>query len=573
MTILSKQRMRILGSILFFFSVVLCFHLSSTINLFAQPVGVTCSNPGFESGDLNCWKKNTDAGLTSTVQSDIISEGKYAALIGDPFTTQKKCAGNLPLGISKISYSFSVPIEQEVFFSFDYRIFSYDEIPEGYEDSFDKFDVYIEDGSQFRFRSLRDGSKDGIPPPGPPLPCDFSVDDSGWKTETWNLGSIRNFDNPNQIYDLRGKTITVTFQVSSQELVGDSGWYNTWVYVDNLKLQPEMALTKSSNPSGPIHENDIISYNISYKNTSLITQTMSITDVIPFNVELLPDSISDPGQLNDSTIVWNVGDVSPGHSGQVSFQVKVPLFLDSKKTAAALEMMTASSSASHILPRSVTCDTTEFWTVGVTPLPQSNSQIIPVQIPPNINPSEIWLLMKHTNNVTPTVAGQPSNLMTINNNSFGASIWTATIPQSALDNGQLTIVTQNPRNLNAIFLFDKGDPPFAKEELDAFQNTTKTFTYTLDIPSVTTQTIDVIIPFMDITYQNDNGQPDNRLTTVTVKYNDHILHPFTVDTPNQGNGLVMAQFPIDIGPISETIVSTATLEVTVDTEDSIYTLG
>lgn len=345
------------------------------------------------------------------------------------------------------------------------------------------------------------------------------------------------------------------------------------VHTSGVYFIPPLVLNKSSTPSGPIHEADTITYTIAYANNSFITQTMSITDVIPFNVKLLPDSISDAGQLNGSTIVWNLGDISPGNSGQVSFQVKVPLFLNSKKTPVSLEMIAARSSVSHVLPSSVTCDTTEFWAIGVTPLPQTNSQTIQVQIPPNINPTEIWLLMKYTNNMTPTVAGQPAELVTTNSNSFGASLWSATVSRSALDNGQLTIVTQNPRNLNAIFLFDKGDPPFDKSELEAFQNTTKSFTYTLDIPSVTTQTIDVIIPFMDITHHKTNGQPDNRSTSVTVTYNGHTLRPFTVDNPNQGNGLLMSKFPINIGPISGDITSVATVAVTVDTEDSIYTLG
>lgn len=336
---------------------------------------------------------------------------------------------------------------------------------------------------------------------------------------------------------------------------------------------PPLSLSKSSEPTGSIHEGDMITYTISYANTSFIAQTMTITDVIPFNVELIPDSISDDGQVSGSTIAWNLGDVSPGHSGQVSFQVKIPLFLNSEKTSVPLDMMAASSNAAYILPGVVKCDTTQFWAVGATSLSKLEFHTIRLQIPPNTKPSEMWLLMKYTNNVTPTVSGQPAQLVTINNNSFGASLWTATIPQSALDNGQLTIVTQNPRNLNAIFLFDKSDPPFVKEELEAFQNTTKTFTYTLDIPSVTTQTIDIIMPFMDITDYRDNGQLDPRLTTITVKYNNQVLRPFTVNTSNQGNGLVMAQFPIDIGPISGNITSTATVAVTVDTEDSVYTLG
>ncbi|MCB0181545.1 MAG: DUF11 domain-containing protein [Anaerolineae bacterium] len=335
---------------------------------------------------------------------------------------------------------------------------------------------------------------------------------------------------------------------------------------------PPLALTKSSDPAGPIHETDTITYTLAYANNSFITQTMTITDVIPFNVELIPDSISDPGQVNGSTVVWNLGDVSPGESGQVSFQVKVPLFLSSKKPPETISTLATGSNVSYILPVPVTCDTTRFWANGVTQQPPLAPNIINVQIPPNTKISQMWLGMKSTDNSTPTVADQPANLLVTTRGPISASVWAADIPQSALDQGQVTVITQNPRELNAIFLFDKDDPPFAVSELEGLLATTKTFTYTFDIPSVTTQTMDVIIPFMDITYWQDNMQPDTRLTTVTVKYNGRALPSIKVNNPNLGNGLLMTQFPIDIGPL-ETIVSTATLEVTVDTEDSIYTLG
>ena len=43
--------------------------------------------------------------------------------------------------------------------------------------------------------------------------------------------------------------------------------------------------------------------------------------------------------------------------------------------------------------------------------------------------------------------------------------------------------------------------------------------------------------------------------------------------PNIGNGLLMAQFPFDIGPFTDTITSTKAVEISIDTEEFIYTLG
>ena len=95
----------------------------------------------------------------------------------------------------------------------------------------------------------------------------------------------------------------------------------------------------------------------------------------------------------------------------------------------------------------------------------------------------------------------------------------------------------------------------------------------MEIPSVETQTIDVLLPFMDITYWWDNLQPDPRVTEVTVEFDDQPPQSIVANNPNLGNGLLMTQFPFTTGPFTDTATSTKVLTVTVDTEDSIYTLG
>ena len=62
------------------------------------------------------------------------------------------------------------------------------------------------------------------------------------------------------------------------------------------------------------------------------------------------------------------------------------------------------------------------------------------------------------------------------------------------------------------------------------------------------------------------------MPTVTVEF-DGQRHTVVANDPNLGNGLLMTQFPFTIGPLSDTITSTKVLTVTVDTEDSVYTLG
>lgn len=531
-----------------------------------------CPNGGFELGS-ECWI--TGGVLPIAVQSDEKLEGGYAALLGD--LDPRKCRGGLPIGEAWLRQRFWVPGDGAPYLSFSYRLISYDEFkftgPLG--ERYDHFDVYMDDVSDNLppFRILRDGSIDGKPITGQDG-CTLEAEDKGWITRTWTLSSVTSFDDPSKVYDLRDKTIDLTFINLSRDAPSyDQAWYNTWIYIDQVKLQRSLRLEKFSDPPGPVHEGDLITYTLAYANTGLTTQTMSLTDVLPFNVSLIPNTISPAAELNGSTLVWNLGNKLPGQSGQVSFQVQAPLLPAlSPASINAHSASLSTQSPAFILPVPITCDTTHFWANGVTrqpPLP--NPYTMQVQLPPGANPSKMWLLMKGTNNAPPTIAGLPAQLVTTSQNSFGASLWSANITTEALTGRQVTVVTQNPRELGAVFLFDQADPPFDQNELDDFVETTKTFTYTLDIPSVTTQTIGVLLPFMDITYLTDDLLPDSRLTTITVQF-DGQSHTLTANDPNLGNGLLMTQFPFQIGPLGQNTM-TKTLTITVDTEDSIYTLG
>jgi hypothetical protein len=133
--------------------------------------------------------------------------------------------------------------------------------------------------------------------------------------------------------------------------------------------------------------------------------------------------------------------------------------------------------------------------------------------------------------------------------------------------------------LNAIFLFDEDDPPFDERDLRVFADTPTTFTYTLEIPSVKASTMDVLLPFMDITYWTDSSPPefDGRMITATVKLEDEptqTTQTILANEPNMGNGLLMTQFPINLRSFTDTITKTRVLTITVDTEDdAVYTLG
>lgn len=357
------------------------------------------------------------------------------------------------------------------------------------------------------------------------------------------------------------------------------GKYNDQ-HINEVYFLSPLSLTKSSDPPGPIHEGDLITYTIAYANTGLTTQTITITDQIPFNVILEPGSIDPPeGRLEGSTLIWNFQDVPPGISDHVSFRVRVPLLPSLSQLSPGIPPTPTPppSSPAFVLPAPVACETTRFWANGVTRQPPTpNPHTIQVQIPPaaaSVTELEMWLLVKGQVSISPTIGGQFAHLEETSNNDLGASLWSATISPGMVVNNQITVVTYNPCQLNAVFLFDKNDPPFEKRTLDDFANTSKTFSYTLDLPSVLTQTMDVILPFMDINYWNNELEPNTDLTTITAQF-DGQSQSILANQPNLGNGLLLTQFPFNIGPLPKQVdVVTKTLTVTVDTQEFIYTLG
>jgi uncharacterized repeat protein (TIGR01451 family) len=351
-------------------------------------------------------------------------------------------------------------------------------------------------------------------------------------------------------------------------------------FVSNTFYIPPLFIEKSNVPSGPVREGDVITYTISYANTSLITQIITITDILPFNLTLVPNStIPAADQEEPRMVVWNLGPKSPGASGQVSFRARVALLpsLQPEGISAACPTPEPTPPPSRVLPAAISCDTTRFWAHGVTRQPPvSPPYTIEVQIPPNTNPSEMWLLMKGTDNNAPRVEGQPAQLLTSTHNAFGASVWTTTVTSAMIEAGEVTVVTDNPRELNALFLFDAKDPPFDERDLRVFAEAPTTFTYTLEIPSVEASTMDVLLPFMDITSWTDSLPPefDGRMITVTVELEGEPSQTILANQPNMGNGLLMTQFPINLRPFTDTITKTKVLTISVDSEDdAVYTLG
>ena len=188
-------------------------------------------NGDFEivTGDLAaCWER--EGALSVTIAATNCYSGTHCALLGSP---DYPC-NLIPLGYGRIYQTFGVPLTGTPKLSFRYRIFSYDELG---QDRFDSFEVYID--SIFDevppIRILIDGSQDGRYDRN----CDGSdLDDKGWKQYQIDLNAIPDGDGGK--VDYRGKTVQLSFDIYSRELPPRTiGWYNTWVYVDDVQIRQD----------------------------------------------------------------------------------------------------------------------------------------------------------------------------------------------------------------------------------------------------------------------------------------------------------------------------------------------
>jgi uncharacterized repeat protein (TIGR01451 family) len=165
---------------------------------------------------------------TALSNGDPCSPGTYCALLGSPSYPCKR----VPLGYGRVCQIFGVPSAGPPTLSFWYRIFSYDELN---SDKYDSFDVYIDDIFDEAPRILlwRDGSTDGK------YGCEEEkLDITDWKFHESDLSAIS--DGSGGTVDYRGKTVQLCFSVHSRETDPKRawGWYNTWAYVDNVRIEP-----------------------------------------------------------------------------------------------------------------------------------------------------------------------------------------------------------------------------------------------------------------------------------------------------------------------------------------------
>ncbi len=189
-------------------------------------------NGHFRTSDFAGWEHGGVLGarITTTLWIGEIPEptNEPMALLGKPELGRGTTPDNLPmvpLGYGAVTQTITVPPLEDYAdptLIFRYRVLSYDTVYTGSGDArklYDSFDVSILNmaGEELAL-VVRDGY---FGPWTPTMP----VADTGWKDGTCSLAPYA------------GQTIQIRFACYSREYDYEMGFYNTWAYVDDIRVQ------------------------------------------------------------------------------------------------------------------------------------------------------------------------------------------------------------------------------------------------------------------------------------------------------------------------------------------------
>ncbi len=151
---------------------------------------------------------------------------------------------------------------------------------------------------------------------------------SGAYTVTWDIGAL-------PVNEARTLTVTARVRADVQPAsvvanratidddrangvdINPAG--NTFTDSD-IVIAPYIKLEKRA--SGPIYVGQPVTYTIEGYNSQYATAYgIVVTDTLPANTALVPDSITGDGIMSSGVITWNMGDVPPGTTGTLSFAV------------------------------------------------------------------------------------------------------------------------------------------------------------------------------------------------------------------------------------------------------------
>jgi Mg-chelatase subunit ChlD len=160
-------------------------------------------NGGFEDG----WTGWMHGGkLDQGISPDNPHSGSFSALLGDP---DYRCEDGVPIGSTWVEQAFRVPSTASPELSFWYNIFTHDKNSD-LGDTYDSFDVRVNGSLVFRDMNTTN-----------PYKCKH-LRNLGWRPAAVDLSGYR------------GSYVTVRFENWNRY----DHWYNTWTYVDDVRVNP-----------------------------------------------------------------------------------------------------------------------------------------------------------------------------------------------------------------------------------------------------------------------------------------------------------------------------------------------
>lgn len=134
-----------------------------------------------------------------------------------------------------------------------------------------------------------------------------SVTVDGTKVNIKDYPDTYTFSNVQSDHEI--KAVYVKAAMDKAEFIKDSDFIES--YVNGEEIDGKV-----------LKEGDVVTYEISYENTTGADRQLVITDTIPAGAEVIADSISDGGTLADGVITWNLA-ANEYSKGKVSFEARI----------------------------------------------------------------------------------------------------------------------------------------------------------------------------------------------------------------------------------------------------------